>query len=47
MRRIAIESIRTRETAKKDNSGLNEAIWVPTIDLYLTDIVMQRLFKQF
>ena len=41
MRRIAIESIRTRETAKKDNSGLNEAIWVPTIDLYLTDIVMQ------
>jgi hypothetical protein len=37
MRRIAIES----EAGKKDNSGLNEAIWVPTIDLYLTDIVMQ------
>jgi len=41
MRKAAIDPIREREAGEKDNGGLNEAIWVPTIDLYLTDIVMQ------
>lgn len=41
MRRITIESIRVRETSRNDNAGLNDSVWVPTMDLYLTDIVMQ------
>ena len=41
MREASISSIRDNEAGKNDNGGLNEAIWVPTIDLYLTDIVMQ------
>ena len=36
-----VPAIGKREAGKNDNGGLNEAIWVPTIDLYLTDIVMQ------
>ena len=34
-------AIGEREAGKNDNGGLNEAIWVPTIDMYLADIVMQ------
>ena len=36
-----VPAIGKREAGKNDNGGLNKAIWVPTIDLYLTDIVMQ------